>query len=259
MSHLTQGRPSASGIVVFARADSRRLPGKVLRPLLGRPMLAWTISRLRRSRLGLKLLVATSNRPCDDPIERLGWSMTVPVVRGSCHDVLGRAVMAMQTHALDVVVRISGDSPFVDPEIVDEMLAHQARTGADVVTNVYPERRLMPGLSVEVLTKRCLAWADEEAVSTGDREHVTSLVYRRAKAGDCPLRIDPAGPEFHAPIKLAVDTEQDFLRAEVVAEAIRGSLEQASWREIVALFLERSACDRLRTEVASVEGATRQS
>ena len=254
-----EGAAARSGIVVFARIDSRRLPGKVLRPLLGRPMLAWTISRLRRSRLASTLVVATSNRPCDDAIERLGWRMAVPVVRGSCEDVLGRAVTAAQVHALDVVVRISGDSPFIDSEIIDMMLAHQIRTGADVVTNVYPERRLMAGLSVEVITKRCLAWAEEEAVSTDDREHVTSLIYRRAKAGDCPLRIEPAGPECHAPIKLAVDTEQDFLRAEVVAEAIRGSLEHASWRDVVALFLERSAHDRLRTEVAPVEGATRQS
>ena len=248
-----------SGIVVFARADSRRLPGKVLRPLLGRPMLGWTISRLRRSRLASTLVVATSNRPCDDAIERLGWGMAVPVVRGSCENVLGRAVTAAQTHALDVVVRISGDSPFVDPEIVDEMLAHQAETGADVVTNVYPERRLMPGLSVEVITKRCLAWADEEAVSTGDREHVTRLIYRRAKTGGCLFRIEPAGPEFPAPIKLAVDTEQDFLRAEVVAEAIEGSLEHASWRDVVELFLERAAGDPLWTDIPPVKGATRQS
>ena len=254
-----EGLAARSGIVVFARTDSRRLPGKVLRPLLGRPMLAWTISRLRRSRLASTIVVATSNRPCDDAIEGLAWEMAVSVVRGSCEDVLGRAVTAAQVHALDVVVRISGDSPFVDQEIVDEMLAHQEETGADVVTNVYPERRLMPGLSVEVITKRCLAWADEEAVSTGDREHVTSLIYRRAKAGGCPLRIETAGPEFHAPIKLAVDTEQDLLRAAAVAEAIGGGLEQASWREIVELFLELAAGDQSWTDAPLVVRTARQS
>ena len=222
-------------------------------------MLAWTLSRLRRSRFGLTFVVATSNRPCDDAIERLGWSMAVPVVRGSCEDVLGRAVEAMQTHALDVVVRISGDSPFIDSEIVDEMLAHQMRTGADVVTNVYPERRLVPGLSVEVLTKRCLAWTNEEAVSVGDREHVTSLIYRRAKAGGCPLHIELAGPESHAPVKLAVDTERDFFRAEAVAESIGSGLEHTSWRDIVELFRERAASDRSWADAPLVEGATRQS
>ena len=245
-----------SGIVVFARSDSRRLPGKVLRPLEGRPMLAWTVVRLLRSKVASVVVVATSDRSCDDAIAALANQMAVPVVRGSCDDVLGRAKTAMREHALDLLVRISGDSPFIDSAIVDEMLAHQSKTGADLVTNVYPERRLMPGLSVEVMTKCGLAWVDENAHEDGDREHVTSRLYSRARTGDCPLRIEAAGPTFDTTdeMNLAVDTETDFSSAAAIAKVLGPGLEQASWQEIVRTLLTQMTPSHSKSAGPSMSG-----
>ncbi len=248
-----------SGIVVFARTDSRRLPGKVLRPLQGRPMLAWTIARLQRSRKADKVILATTDRSCDDGVAELGAEMSVPVVRGSCEDVLGRAVRAMEEQALEVLVRISGDSPFIDPILVDELLSRQAETGADLVTNVYPQRRLVPGLSVEVLAKNALVWADEAAETDSDREHVTAHLYRAAKSGTCPLDIVSAGPELEASkaITLAVDTERDFLDAEALAASFGVDLETASWREILDALSAGVSDAQEADGISSLQGATR--
>ncbi len=248
-----------SGIVVFARSDSRRLPGKVLRLLQGRPMLAWTLVRLQRSRIADKVILATTDRLCDDGVAALGAEVSVPVVRGSCENVLGRAAQALREHDLDVLVRVSGDSPFIDSALVDELLARQAETGADLVTNVYPHRRLVPGLSVEVLTKSGLVWAEAAAESDGDREHVTAHIYRKAKSGACPLTIIPAGPELKVPgaMTLAVDTEQDFAAAAALARSFGRDLETAPWRDILDAFHAQDPSTKKPVDLSSLQGAAR--
>lgn len=234
-----QGTPGRrSGIVIFARSDSRRLPGKVLRPLAGRPMLAWTIARMQRSRMANVIALATSDRRCDDPVAALGEAAGIPVIRGSRDDVLGRASQAMQVLGLHVLVRISGDSPFADAVIVDDLLTQQAESGADLVTNVYPKRRLAPGLSVEAISRKAMDWLLAHAASADDREHVTKCLYHEAKAGSLPLVLESGGPRRAEgrQISLAVDTETDFARASSVAASLGDGLETAKWQTILALY-----------------------
>jgi spore coat polysaccharide biosynthesis protein SpsF (cytidylyltransferase family) len=213
-------------------------------------MLAWTLARLKRCAEADAVIVATSDRDCDEGIAELGRGMGLPVVRGSCDDVLGRAVKAMREQRLERMVRISGDSPFIDPLIVDELLVRQAQSGADMLSNVYPHRRLVSGLSVEVLNERALLWLDAQAGPGPDREHVTSLAYRRARAGDCPLRIESGGPELEnrkggtgPVVSLAVDTPEDFTRAGQLAVRFGDALETASWREILAAIASAGAAE----------------
>lgn len=230
------------GIVIFARSDSRRLPGKVLRPLAGRPLLAWTIARMQRSRMADVIALATSDRPCDDPVAALGEAAGIPVIRGACDDVLGRAAAAMQALGLDILVRISGDSPFADAGIVDALLTQQAESGADLVTNVYPERRLAPGLSVEAISRKAMDWLLANAASADDREHVTKCLYREARTGEPPLVLESGGPSrAEGPeVSLAIDTEADFIAAERVAASLGDELETAGWQDILALYGSRS-------------------
>ena len=242
-----------SGIVIFARSDSKRLPGKVLRPLAGRPMLAWTIARMRRSQIAQVIALATSDRPCDDPVAALGDAAGIPVIRGASDDVLGRAGSAMQMLGLDVLVRISGDSPFCDAAIVDALLTRQAKSGADLVTNVYPERRLAPGLSVEAINRKTMEWLLAHAVSADDREHVTKCLYRAAQAGSLPLVMEGGGPRrAEGPaVSLAVDTEADFAAAECVAASLGVGLETADWRSILALYLSQHEAGEARQPLHS--------
>src|SRR4051794_13137546 len=105
--------------ILQARMSSSRLPGKVLKPLLDQPLLAREIERVRESRRVTRLVVATSDRPSDDAIERLCGEIAVPCFRGSLDDVLDRFYQAARAYTPDGLIRLTGDCPLIDPDVLD--------------------------------------------------------------------------------------------------------------------------------------------
>ncbi len=104
--------------ILQARCGSTRLPGKVLKPILGRPMLAHQIERLRRAAALDELIVATSTEVADGAVEELCTALGLPCYRGSHDDVLDRFYRAASSHAAEHVARFTGDCPLADPDIV---------------------------------------------------------------------------------------------------------------------------------------------
>lgn len=164
-------------IIVQARMTSTRLPGKVLAPIAGRPMLAWQLDRLRRVRDDVAVAVATSDGPSDDPIVDLCGELGVPVVRGSEADVLDRYRVAAATLRADPVIRITSDCPLIDPAVSRAVLELFERGEADYASNTL-ERTFPRGLDTEVLSSETLAAAWHEASQPFEREHVTPYIYR---------------------------------------------------------------------------------
>ncbi|MBM3560846.1 MAG: hypothetical protein FJX53_13430, partial [Alphaproteobacteria bacterium] len=159
---LNPGRWSPKVIAVLqARTSSSRLPGKVLRPLQGRPMLERQIERILRSRRLDRLVVATSDHPEDDPIEALCRTLGVDCFRGALEDVLDRFYRAAASRRPDHVVRLTGDCPLCDPEIIDRVVAHHLEGGYDYTCNVL-EPTFPDGLDVEAMTWASLetAWRE---------------------------------------------------------------------------------------------------
>ncbi len=158
--------------VVQARMNSSRLPGKVMMSLDGAPMIERLLSRLRLARRVHSTLLATSTDPSDDPlalhVERLG----VPIVRGPLEDVLARFVTALEQSRADVIVRITGDCPIVDPELVDEVVSSLQARGVDYASNIDPPT-FPDGLDVEAFTASALRRCTDLALSDAEREHVT--------------------------------------------------------------------------------------
>lgn len=150
---------------------STRLPGKVLSPVVGRPMLCRVVERARRARRLDEVVVATSDQPPDDAVARLCQSWGVPCVRGSERDVLDRYVQAAAERDADVVVRITADCPLLDPEVVDEVVS-AFDEGVDYVSNIDPPT-FPDGLDVEVASVAALRRAHREATLPSEREHVT--------------------------------------------------------------------------------------
>ena len=194
--------------IVQARCRSARLPRKVFAPILGRPMLSWVVNRLAAARLIEKVVVATSDRPEDDEIERLcsaeGWSS----FRGSENDVLDRYYGAATAHGADVVVRITGDCPLIDPAVTDLVVAtYFAQAPAvDYASNC--QRRSYPrGLDTEVFSFETLRRVWTEDRNPAWREHVTPYIYRSA-AG---FRLaDVVNAEDHSASRWTVDTPEDL-------------------------------------------------
>lgn len=196
---------AAIPVVVFARADSRRLPNKCFRTIGDRPMLTRVLDRAAAT--GRPVVLATSTRPVDDPIAAHADRLGVELLRGAADDVLGRALAVAERGNRRAIIRISGDSPFIDPALIDAVVARYEAGPADLATNVYP-RSFPPGESVEVIATAALRIADAEATDPADREHVTTWFYRQPDR----FRIvnHAVEPAYDSRLKLAVDTAEDL-------------------------------------------------
>lgn len=148
--------------IIQARMGSKRLPGKALASLHGQPMIWRQLERLRGLRCGSKIIVATSCEASDDPLASWLVSQGQAVFRGAPTDLLDRfARCALSVGSVSHVVRIKGDSPFVDPRLIDEAVRLAHATGADYVSNREPAS-YPAGLEVEVVSMAALTEAAAE-------------------------------------------------------------------------------------------------
>lgn len=165
--------------ILQARMSSTRLPGKVLRPLMGEPMMARQIERLRRADHMDDLVVATSVEPGDDAVAAWATDLGCRVHRGPLDDVLGRYVGALRAFGpADHVVRVTADCPLTDWRVFDQVVKLHLESGADYTSNTV-ERTYPKGLDVEIVKAKLLEVADAEGQDAYEREHVTPFFYRR--------------------------------------------------------------------------------
>ena len=177
-------------VIVQARMSSVRMPGKVLAPLGGEPALRRMMQRVERMRTADRIVVATSVDPGDDPVAELCSHWGLACVRGPLNDVLARFIGALPTDC-EVVVRLTGDCPLIDPAIADRHVEAfvRERSDTDYVTNAV--RRTMPdGLDVEVVSREILERAHREATSAFDREHCTPWIRRNGRVRHVTQTID---------------------------------------------------------------------
>jgi spore coat polysaccharide biosynthesis protein SpsF len=241
--------------VVQARMRSTRLPGKVLRDLAGRPMLAQLLRRLRACSSLDEIVVATSIAASDDPIAELGVSEGLRVCRGSEVDVLGRIVEAARATNADVVVRVTADCPLIDPHVtdrvIDELMTNAS--AADYASNVL--RRTFPrGLDVEAMFVDTLLRVDRLARTRAEREHVTITI--RSERPDIFLTRSVESENDDSDLRWTVDEERDLdlvgrlygelglgeriLPYEIVVDHVRRHPELARINEGIATWTPRS-------------------
>ena len=164
--------------ILQARVTSTRLPNKVLAPILGQPMLARQIERLRRATTLDTLVVATSDDASDDPLAAMCAAIGVPWHRGSLNDVLARFQGACAVFGpADHVVRLTGDCPLADPAVIDAVVRHHLASGADYTANAI-QPSWPDGLDVEVMRSAVLQRAFDEARLPSEREHVTPYIHK---------------------------------------------------------------------------------
>jgi spore coat polysaccharide biosynthesis protein SpsF len=163
--------------ILQARMSSHRLPGKVLAPVLGRPMIQRQIERIRHARAIDRLVVATSAMSGDDAIAELCLATGQLFFRGPLDDVLGRFVGALDAYGpADHVVRLTADCPMIDWTVIDRCVTEHLASGADYTSNAIV-RTFPDGLDVEVVKSSALRIADADAQDRESREHVTPFIY----------------------------------------------------------------------------------
>lgn len=165
--------------ILQARMSSTRLPGKVLKPLAGRPMVLRQIERVRRARRIDRLVVATSADPTDDILAGVLAAEGIEVFRGPLDDVLARFLGALDAYPADHVARLTADCPLTDPAAIDATIALCVDSGCDYASNTPDTFACPKGLDVEVITAEALRRAGGLATTPEEHEHVTWGVWTR--------------------------------------------------------------------------------
>ena len=203
---------------------SSRLPGKVLRPVLGRPMLSFIVERLRAVPAIESVVVATSDKEGDAPIRTFCAAHRIACFAGSETDVLDRFYRAAVREQGDPVVRVTGDCPLVDPELVARLLAmyesgqwdHVAvATGAGAI--FLEGGRFPDGLDAECFSMTALERAWREADRALDREHVTPYIWRNKELFRCGLLLSEVD---HSSLRWTVDNEEDFALVAAIYQSL---------------------------------------
>lgn len=203
--------------IIQARMGSTRLPGKILKNLAGRPMLWHVAERVKRAKLVDAAVVATTTESEDDQVKSFCEAHGIAHFRGSAENVLGRYYEAARQFDADVVVRVTGDCPLIDPEVIDECIRAFRTHRPDYISNVNPGPRSFPrGLDVEVFAFTALEDAFQNAREPYEREHVTPFMWENK---DGHFRLGPpvlASAEYASSRRLTVDYPEDFTLMEKI-------------------------------------------
>jgi len=209
--------------VIQARMGSTRLPGKVLLPLGGRPLLERLLARVARAAQIDDLVVATTTAEADDPIRRLAADLGVACISGHPTDLIDRHLEAADRLASDVIVKIPSDCPLIDPEVIDEVVGHYRRHRGlyDYVSNLHPAT-WPDGNDVEVLPRHVLGEAWLEASRGYEREHTTPFVWDRPERYRLGNGTMPGGVDLSCSHRLTIDYEEDYRLIAAVFDALDG-------------------------------------
>ncbi|MFQ6007575.1 MAG: cytidylyltransferase domain-containing protein [Candidatus Zixiibacteriota bacterium] len=221
--------------ILQARVSSTRLPGKVLKPILGRPMLWRQLERVLRVRNIDKLVVATSDRPEDRDVGALCEAFDVECFFGSLDDVLDRFYQAAKRYNPVHVVRLTGDCPLSDPEVIERIIEFHLEGEYDYTSNTI-EPTFPDGLCAEIMQYSCLQQAWQEARLPSEREHVTPFIIKRPerfKLGNFK------GEEDLSALRWTVDEPEDFVLVTRIYEALYPQNPQFTMRDILD-FLDKN-------------------
>ncbi|MDJ0893583.1 MAG: NTP transferase domain-containing protein [Alphaproteobacteria bacterium] len=218
-----------TAIIAQARAGSRRLPGKVLRPLAGMPAMVQTLRRARAIVGGDVVVLATSTEPADDVVADTAAAAGVEVFRGSQDDVLDRVLGAARKVDANIVMRLTCDCPLLDPEVCAAVLDLRAAEETAYASNV--ERPEWPhGLDCEAVTRDLLEQTAAATTDRQDREHVTLWIRRNGEIDRSHL----AGPGGNARAqRWVLDHADDLTFLEALFEQLPPVPHIPGWREVL--------------------------
>lgn len=221
------------GVVVQARMSSVRYPGKILHRVNGKPMLEYLLESLYKCESVNRVVVATSNKKSDDPVEELCRHIGVDHYRGPLDNVAQRFMEAIKVCKLEAFVRLSGDSPLLDYRLVDRAVRIFQSGHFDLVTNTL-KRTYPKGQSVEVLDSTIFVTTYAKMLAPDEREHVTRYFYtHNEEFAIYNFESDKA----YGNLEMSVNTPEDMRRF----KAIINSMERPHWEYNFEELIELSS------------------
>ncbi len=236
--------------IVQARMGSTRLPNKVMKLIGGKPMIEILLERLARSKKINQIVLATSNNQKNDPLVEHVSKLGYQCYRGSEEDVLDRYYQAAKSVRADLVIRITGDCPLIDSDLVDELINSFESKKVDYISNsnppTYPD-----GLDAEIFTFKALEIASKDATSKFDREHVTAYIREATSFTKASL----SNADDLSGLRWTVDEPADF---EVVSQIFEHFYPNIffSWTQVLKYQSESPQIFSLNNNLQRNKGAT---
>ena len=239
--------------VVQARVGSSRLPGKVLLPLVGQPLLVRMVERVQRARLAGTVVVATTTETADDAVAAACAAHGIPCFRGNALDLLDRHYQAARHFGADAVVKIPSDCPLIDPAVIDQVLGFYLENAGhyDYVSNLHPAT-FPDGNDVEVMSLTALESAWREARRPLEREHTTPFFWEN------PARFRLAnvrwttGQDYSMSHRWTIDYPEDYAFIKAVYEALHADNPAFDLPAIIQLLAGRPDIAGLNHHLAGV-------
>lgn len=206
--------------IIEARMDSKRLPGKTLMKIVNKPMLELLIERVQQAKRIDEIIIATSSNRKDDEIEKLTNRMIVNCYRGSEEDVLDRVLCAAKSTNADLIVELWGDSPLIDPNIIDELIEYFQNNEYDCIGTTLPNfpKTYPIGFSMLIFPTKILNAVGKKTNKQDDRENVSNYIYEHPEI--YKIAPFPCPDELNEPtLRLTVDEKEDF---ELISKIFEG-------------------------------------
>lgn len=248
---MTMSKPKVVA-TIEARMTSTRLPGKVLLPAGGEPMLMHLVRRLRAVASIDEIVIATTTNTDDEPIVEFAKAAGVLCHRGSEDDVLARVIGAGDLAQAEVLVEITGDCPVIDPDLVEQTIRmffhHNVQYVANSLIRSYPD-----GMDTQVMWFSALKTSATMTSDPLDREHVSRFICQHPELFSHVHLIAP--PSLHWPeLGLTLDEASDYLLLKKIIEELEPTNPLFSCGDMICLLRERPDWVDINREVVRKGG-----
>ena len=234
--------------ILQARMNSTRLPGKVMRDVAGKPMLGRVLDQLGRATRISRIVVATSDSNLDDQIADFCHTVSIPCFRGSEDDVLDRYFQSAVSANAQVIVRLTGDCPLLDPRVVDRCVETFLNGGCDYVSNTI-HRTYPDGLDTEVFSFEALERTHTDAKWKSEREHVTPYIWKNPNIFRLGVL---TGEQDYSDLRWTVDCEKDLAFARAIWKRLGD--RPASLEAVLQLLEKEPQLKRINSGIDCNEG-----
>jgi spore coat polysaccharide biosynthesis protein SpsF len=220
--------------ILQARMTSTRFPEKVMKLIMGKPMIYWQIDRILKSKRIDHLIVATSFHSSDGQLERFCQEINVECFRGDLNDVLDRYYQAAKKHRPSHIVRFTGDCPLLDWQIIDQVIDYHIQGGYDYTANTHPPT-FPDGLDVEIMKCSILEQAWEKASLLSEREHVTLYIYQHPELFKLGNVVNDEDLSY---LRWTVDEPEDFQFISQIYEKLYPVNQNFTMQSVLSLLKE---------------------
>jgi spore coat polysaccharide biosynthesis protein SpsF len=231
--------------IIQARMGSSRLPGKILKPVLGKTLLEYQLNRIERIKQINEIVVATTTNEIDNKIVDLCNRLSIPFFRGPEEDVLKRYYDTAKQYGANTIVRLTSDCPVIDPIIIENTINYYLNNNFDYVSNTL-ERTFPRGMDTEVFSFQALERAFNEGEEKHFREHVTPYIYQNPdifKLGSFYSKKD------NSQYRLTVDTQEDFDLIEKIILNLYPRNNQFNLNAIIDLLTEKPELVKINAHI----------